>query len=78
VPFKPLVSSDLALETPFWIWTNVKAMAYDKTTESTHKVGNMVNFYVRTIHQTSFETGYHKEELLEDAMLPSFPVISLY
>ena len=72
-PFKLFVSSDLALEAPFCIFSQL--ILEVTVTESTYKFCNVTNIFVRAVpHQAIFDSGYHLKQRLEYVMLPMLPL----
>jgi len=71
--FRLLVSSDRALDAPFWICARSVCKLITRT--STYEVCNVNNFFTRSLHQAILKPWYHHKQVVEYSVFSSFPAI---
>jgi hypothetical protein len=74
-PFKLLVSSDLAPEAPFWIYTygsNLKVPLHVKTKEA-HQLSDTSDFLVGAFNHMILKARYHAYKKIERSVFSSLP-----
>lgn len=72
-PFKLLVSSDLALDTPFWSYNMYNKQSIVKQEKPIYHLSHRYHVVVSTFQETGLQVWNHLKENLEYPMLPPLP-----